>query len=69
MNTYFVVEEKKLRTGYTTGSSATAASKAALLSIIRQKKLKRLKLHYPKKPLSRFRLIHVNLKKIKHNAL
>ncbi len=33
------MEEKiKLKTGFTTGSSATAAAKAALLSIINQKK-------------------------------
>jgi len=40
MNTSHVKEEKvQLKTGYTTGSSATAASKAALLSIINQKKI------------------------------
>ncbi|MBA4459146.1 MAG: cobalt-precorrin-5B (C(1))-methyltransferase [Nitrosopumilaceae archaeon] len=49
MNTYFVVEEKKLRTGYTTGSSATAASKAALLSIIRQQKIEEIEITLPKK--------------------
>ena len=32
MNTANVEEKTKLRTGYTTGSSATAAAKAGLLS-------------------------------------
>ncbi len=41
MNVKSVVEEKiELKTGYTTGSSATAAAKAALLSIINQKKFR-----------------------------
>ena len=44
-----MVEEKQLRTGYTTGSSATAASKAALLSIIRQQKIKEIEITLPKK--------------------
>ena len=45
------VEEKnkeKLRTGFTTGTSATAASKAALLSIIHQKKLNKVDVKLPK---------------------
>lgn len=41
--------EKKLRTGYTTGSSATAASKAALLSIINQQEIKEIEITLPKK--------------------
>lgn len=44
-----MAEEKKLRTGYTTGSSATAASKAALLSIIKQQKIKEIEITLPKK--------------------
>jgi len=44
-----VIEEKKLRTGYTTGSSATAASKAALLAIIKQQKIKDIEITLPKK--------------------
>ena len=42
-------KEEKLRTGYTTGSSATAASKAALLSIINQKETKEVEITLPKK--------------------
>ncbi len=44
------VEEKKaeLRTGYTTGSSATAAAKAGLLSIINQKKTENISIQLPK---------------------
>lgn len=42
-------EEKKLKTGYTTGSSATAASKAALLAIINQKEIKEIEITLPKK--------------------
>ena len=50
MNTIIVEEEKpKLKTGYTTGSSATAASKAALLSIINQKKTEKVDILLPKK--------------------
>ena len=44
-----MAEEKKLRTGYTTGSSATAASKAALLSIIKQQNIKEIEITLPKK--------------------
>jgi len=44
-----VAEEKKLRTGYTTGSSATAASKAALLSIIKQQQIEEIEIILPKK--------------------
>lgn len=44
-----MTEEKKLRTGYTTGSSATAASKAALLSIIKQQKIEEVEITLPKK--------------------
>ncbi|MGH1567662.1 MAG: cobalt-precorrin-5B (C(1))-methyltransferase [Nitrosopumilus sp.] len=50
MNTTNVEEEKtKLKTGYTTGSSATAASKAALLSIINQEKIENVEILLPKK--------------------
>ena len=44
-----MAEEKKLRTGYTTGSSATAASKASLLAIINQKEIKEVEITLPKK--------------------
>ena len=44
-----MAEEKKLRTGYTTGSSATAASKAALLSIIKQQRIEEIEITLPKK--------------------
>jgi len=44
-----VKEEKtKLKTGYTTGSSATAAAKAALLSIINQKRIENVDILLPK---------------------
>ncbi len=50
MNTANVEEEKtKLKTGYTTGSSATAAAKASLLSIINQKKIENIDILLPKK--------------------
>ncbi|WP_299291294.1 cobalt-precorrin-5B (C(1))-methyltransferase [Nitrosopumilus sp.] len=44
-----MAEEKKLRTGYTTGSSATAASKASLLAIINQKEIKEIEITLPKR--------------------
>jgi len=44
------VEEKtKLKTGYTTGSSATAAAKAALLSILGQEKIENVEILLPKR--------------------
>ena len=44
-----MVENKKdLKTGYTTGSSATAAAKAALNSIINQKKIEKIEIILPK---------------------
>ncbi|MFQ5440873.1 MAG: cobalt-precorrin-5B (C(1))-methyltransferase [Nitrosopumilus sp.] len=48
MNTANVEEKTKLRTGYTTGSSATAAAKAGLLSIINQKKTDSITIQLPK---------------------
>ncbi|MHA7646406.1 cobalt-precorrin-5B (C(1))-methyltransferase [Nitrosopumilus sp. S4] len=40
-------EKTKLRTGFTTGSSATAAAKAGLLSIINQKKIQNVEILLP----------------------
>ena len=49
MNTKNVRSEKiKLKTGYTTGSSATAAAKAALLAIINQQRLEEVEIQSPK---------------------
>ena len=48
MDTANVEEKAKLRTGYTTGSSATAAAKAGLLSIINQKKTDSIAIRLPK---------------------
>ena len=45
-----MTEEKvELKTGYTTGSSATAAAKAALLSIINQKKIQNVGITLPRR--------------------
>ena len=50
MNTSCMKEEKvKLKTGYTTGSSATAASKSALLAIINQQKIENVDILLPKR--------------------
>ena len=50
MNLRVMVEEKmELKTGYNTGSSATAAAKAALLSIINQKKIQNVGIILPRK--------------------
>lgn len=43
-----MAERKGMRTGYTTGSCATAASKAALLSIIGQERVKSVDITLPK---------------------
>ncbi len=43
------VEEEKLKTGYTTGSSATAGAKAALLSMITQQKIEKVDILLPKR--------------------
>ncbi len=42
------IKKGKLRTGYTTGTSATAAAKAALLSIINQTKIENVDIKLPK---------------------
>ncbi|MDH3313502.1 MAG: cobalt-precorrin-5B (C(1))-methyltransferase [Nitrosopumilus sp.] len=42
-------EKTKLKTGYTTGSSATAAAKAALLLILGQKKIENVEILLPKR--------------------
>ena len=45
-----MVEEKiKLKTGYTTGSCATAAAKTALLSIINQEKIQNVSIILPRR--------------------
>ena len=41
-------DKKTLRTGFTTGTSATAASKAAVLSIINQAKIENIEVKLPK---------------------
>ena len=60
--------EGNLRTGFTTGTSATAASMAAILSIINQKKLKLLMFYFLKNPESKLISIVVNLKRIRRVA-
>ncbi|RNJ78062.1 MAG: cobalt-precorrin-5B (C(1))-methyltransferase [Nitrosopumilus sp. H8] len=42
------MEKKGLKTGYTTGSSATAAAKAGLLSVINQKEQKDVQIRLPR---------------------
>ena len=41
--------KKKLRTGFTTGSCATASSKAGVLSIINQKEIEKIDIILPKR--------------------
>ena len=50
MNTVIVEksDKKKLKTGFTTGTSATAGAKAALLSIIKQTKVQNIDVKLPK---------------------
>ena len=42
------IDRKKLKTGFTTGTSSTAAAKAGLLSIIKQKKIEIVEVKLPK---------------------
>jgi cobalt-precorrin-5B (C1)-methyltransferase len=42
------LEKRKLRTGFTTGTSATAAAKAAILSILKQTKIDNIEVKLPK---------------------
>ena len=42
------IKKEKLRTGYTTGTSATAAAKAALLAVINQTKIENVDVKLPK---------------------
>ena len=58
----------KLRTGFTTGTSATAASVAAVLSIINQKKTESVDVLLPKNLESQLESIVVNLKKTRRIA-
>ena len=60
--------EGKNRTGFTTGTSATAASMACILSIINQKKIETVDVLLPKNLESKLISIVVNLKKIMHVA-
>jgi cobalt-precorrin-5B (C1)-methyltransferase len=48
MNCVEAIKKEKLRTGYTTGTSATAAAKAALLAIINQTKIEDVEVKLPK---------------------
>jgi len=48
MNCVEEIKKEKLRTGYTTGTSATAAAKAALLAIINQTKIENVEVKLPK---------------------
>jgi cobalt-precorrin-5B (C1)-methyltransferase len=48
MNCVEAIKKEKLKTGYTTGTSATAAAKAALLSIINQTKIENVEVKLPK---------------------
>ena len=48
MEKYIVKEGKKLRYGYTTGSCAAAASKAAVKGLLEQKEIKNIKISTPK---------------------
>lgn len=59
------VKKEKLRTGFTTGTSATAASKAALLSIIFQKKIDKVDVKLPK---GNFIKIPIHSCKFKENS-
>jgi cobalt-precorrin-5B (C1)-methyltransferase len=54
---------QKLRTGFTTGTAATAAAKASLLSIINQKKIESVEVDLPKE-----KKITVNLASCKFNS-
>ena len=63
------IKKEKLRTGYTTGTSATAAAKAALLAIINQTKIENIDVKYLKVVLSKFQFIYANLIKTELSVL
>ena len=58
-------DKKKLKTGFTTGTSATAASKAALLSIIKQTKIQNIDVKLPKGNFLQIPIHSCNFKKNK----
>lgn len=54
---------KKLKTGYTTGTSATASAKAAILSIINQKKIHKVEVILPKRKKISIKIHNCQFKK------
>jgi cobalt-precorrin-5B (C1)-methyltransferase len=67
-----VEEEKpkgKLRTGFTTGTSATAGAKAAMLSIINQKKIEFIDVTLPKKSQIRIKIENCEFSKSRSTCI